>query len=170
MNKRGLRFIYIKLVSDRPVYLNNQNFNSITMEKRLLTDPEIIPDRKELSYAMGDVFPILEKLFETICGPEIGLHHEWRYYNDGKSWLCKVQYKKKTVFWLSVWDAYFKISFYFLEKHLDDLFELSIDQTLKDQLNKANANGKFFPLTLTIKNKTDLDNVFTLINFKKNNL
>jgi len=140
------------------------------MEKRLLTDPEIIPERKELSFAMGDVFPILDHLFTTISNPEIGLHHEWRYYNDGKSWLCKVQYKKKTVFWLSVWESFFSVSFYFLEKHLDELFELPIDPSLKEQLNKANANGKFIPLTLTIKTTTDLDDVLILVDYKKKNL
>jgi len=137
------------------------------MEKRLLTDPEIIPDRKELNFAMGENFPILDKLFSIISEPEIGLHHEWRYYNDGKSWLCKVQYKKKTIFWLSVWESFFKIGFYFVEKQLDDLFELPIDPSLKDQLNKANASGKFFPISLTIKTMAGLDDVMTLVEYKK---
>ncbi|PKP08994.1 MAG: hypothetical protein CVU09_13085 [Bacteroidetes bacterium HGW-Bacteroidetes-4] len=44
--------------------------------------------------------------------PETPWQVQWRYYNDGKAWLCKVSYKKKTVFWLSVWEAYFKVAFY----------------------------------------------------------
>lgn len=33
----------------------------------------------------------------------------WNFYKDGKSWLCKVQHKKKTVLWLSVWEDCFKL-------------------------------------------------------------
>ena len=51
---------------------------------------------------------------------------EWRYYNDGKAWLCKVVNKKKTVFWLSIWEHYFKTSFYFTEKHLESIDALNI--------------------------------------------
>jgi hypothetical protein len=27
---------------------------------------------------------------------------EWDYYKDGKSWLCKIINKKKTICWLSI--------------------------------------------------------------------
>ncbi len=53
-----------------------------------------------------------------------GLLPEWRYYNDGKAWLCKVGDGRKTIFWFSVWEGFFQVSFYFLERHLEGLAAL----------------------------------------------
>lgn len=140
------------------------------MEKPLLTNPEIIPERDVFEYALANAFPAFETLMANIAEPENGLSHEWRYYNDGKCWLCKAQFRKKTVFWLSIWDAQFKVTFYFMEKHLDDLFELPIAQDLKEQLNQAKPTNKFFPITSSVQNLSQLGDVLTLVAYKKKNL
>ena len=89
------------------------------MEKRLLSEQEIIPTEEVLKDVLGNGYRAFEELINAITTPELGLIPEWNYYKDGKSWLCKVCYKKKTIFWLSVWDKFFKICFYFTEKHLE---------------------------------------------------
>lgn len=33
-------------------------------------------------------------------------HPEWRYYKDGKSWLCKITQKNKTIVWISLWEPF----------------------------------------------------------------
>lgn len=50
--------------------------------------------------------------------------------SDGKAWLCKVVFKKKTGFWLSVWDGFFKAGFYFVERHCPGIHELEIDDSI----------------------------------------
>jgi len=137
------------------------------MEKPLLNNPEIAPESIVLEYALGDAYPIYNTLLMDTIDEKVGLTHEWRYYNDGKSWLCKVQFKKKTVFWLSIWEYYFKIGFYFTEKQLDGLFDLSIDSSIKDQLNQVKLSGKFIPLGLSIRSINQLEDVMRLIDFKK---
>jgi len=137
------------------------------MEKLLLTNPEIIPERQVLESALRDAFPTFEKLFSFFSEKEENLVHGWRYYNDYRAWLCKVQFKKKTVFWLSVWDAYFKITFYFSEKHLDEFFELPIDESVKELLNQSKPSGKLISLVLTIRDSGQLDDVRHMIDFKK---
>ena len=101
------------------------------METRTLTDPAVSPSRKVLEHALGKAYSAYEDLMNTITGNNFELTPLWHYYNDGKAWLCKVQYKKKTVFWLSVWDKYFKMAFYFTEKNSKGIFELSIDDSIK---------------------------------------
>lgn len=143
------------------------DLQKIAMEKPLLTNPEIIPENSVFEYALGDVFPVFETLLSDITNKDIGLVHEWRYYNDGKAWLCKVQYKKKTVFWLSIWESCFKISFFFMERHLDGFFDLPIDPSVKDQLNLIKPTGKIIPVVLTIRHMEQLDDVRRIIDFKK---
>ncbi|MFA6368661.1 MAG: DUF3788 family protein [Bacteroidales bacterium] len=140
------------------------------MEKLLLTNPEIIPERQVFESALKDAFPAFEKLFSTFSEKREDLLHEWRYYNDYKAWLCKVQFKKKTIFWLSVWEAYFKITFYFSEEHLDEFFNLPIDVSIKELLNQSRPSGKLIPLVLTIRDSEPLDDVQHIVNFKKKTL
>lgn len=85
------------------------------METILLRDKEQYPAGEILMNALSDSYASFSELMAMIAGTEYRLAPEWNYYNDGKAWLCKVVYKKKTVFWLSVWDGYFQAAFYFTE-------------------------------------------------------
>ncbi|NLT02306.1 MAG: DUF3788 family protein [Bacteroidales bacterium] len=133
-----------------------------------LSDPTIFPTDDVLAASLGDTpFETLSSLFDTITAQPLGLTIEWRYYNDGKSWLCKAVFKTKTVFWLSVWPGYFKTSFYFTEKHLEALADLPIAETHKTSLASAAPIGRLIPLTLDVSDGNQLDDLLTLITFKK---
>ena len=60
-----------------------------------LKDESLFPDDEVLSLALGKSFPAYEAMIDLFNKNE--LVHEWRYYKDGKAWLCKVQKKKKTI-------------------------------------------------------------------------
>ena len=84
---------------------------------------------------------------------------EWRYYNDGKAWLCKCQFKKKTVLWLSIWEGYFQTGFFFtavtsqgLPEHLQS-FEKPV--------------GKLLPLVMKLRGADQLDDLALLVDYKK---
>lgn len=77
------------------------------MEIQLLREPDIFPSEGILKQQLGEIYPAYESFMKTVIGTEYGLTGEWNYYKDGKSWLCKIIHKKKTVFWLSVWEGWF---------------------------------------------------------------
>ena len=58
-----------------------------------LRDETIYPDDNVLSAILGDSFQAYQALIKLFDDNQ--LTHEWRYYKDGKAWLCKVQ-KKRT--------------------------------------------------------------------------
>ncbi len=100
-------------------------------------------------------------------GPEYGLEPQWRWYNDGKAWLCKMVFKKKTVFWLSVWDGFFKAGFYFVERHLQGINELDIDPEIKAELSKAKPIGTLYPVTLEMRRKEQVPDLLKLVDYRK---
>ena len=120
--------------------------------------------------ALGPVFPCYQELITRITADPLGLKLEWRYYKDGKAWLCKVVYKKKTVFWLSVWDSCFKVSFYFTEKNKSGINELAIDQSIKECLMKNNRVGKLIPVTIEVTENQQTVDVVEMIKYKKDTL
>jgi hypothetical protein len=136
----------------------------INMEKKLLQSPEIFPSKEILKQTLGNVYNVLEK-FETLLTQEpFVLTFNWHYYTDSKAWLCKVAYKKKTVFWLSVWEGYFKTSFFFLERHLEGIAALQLDENCC-KLEKE--WGKMLPLIFNINHKKQFSDLLKVVEFKK---
>ena len=64
--------------------------------KQLLRNPEQAPGeelfREILSHPLLQTYKEIQKIISGF-----GLVEEWRYYQDGKSWLCKITHKKKTI-------------------------------------------------------------------------
>lgn len=137
------------------------------METMLLRDKQIFPEDKVLIAALGDSYPAYAGLMKSVTGDEYGLLPQWNYYNDGKAWLCKSVFKKKTVFWLSVWEEYFKVSFYFTEKHCIGIEGLNIDPEIKQSFKSANHIGKLIPLSISVRSSAQLPDLFRIIEYKK---
>ncbi|WP_308601575.1 DUF3788 family protein [uncultured Dysgonomonas sp.] len=132
----------------------------------LLRDADIFPSDKILEDALGEGFNVLVSFLETITNNEYALTLEWRYYNDGKAWLGKAVYKKKTIFWLSVWEGFFKTSFFFTEKHLEAIAKLDISETIKDEFAKAKTIGKLIPMIFDVNKENQLGDLLTVVWFK----
>ena len=137
------------------------------METILLREPELLPTKEVLENALGESFTTLTELIDIVTNPQYGLILEWNYYKDGKAWLCKVTFKKKTVFWLSVWDKYFKVGFYFTEKNCLGVLELDIDEKIKEDFGQSKNIGKLIPLGISVTGKEQIEDVLKIIDYKK---
>ncbi len=137
------------------------------MDKPLLNDPAVPPSPEVLQNVLGPSYPVYEKTMAVITGAPYGLVPEWRYYNDGKAWLCKVVFKKKTVFWLSVWDGFFKAGFYFVERHCPGIHELEIDDRIRQDLKNAKPFGTLYPVGLVLNREEHIPDLLKIIEYKK---
>lgn len=138
-------------------------------QKPLLRNPGIFPADEELRIVFGkEVFRKYKELMNTLTSDQFGLKPEWNYYKDGKAWLCKVIYKKKTIFWLSVWKNSFKIVFYFTEKTRSGVLELDIKETIKNKFANTQASGKLIPLIFEMDGKEQLDDLLRISKYKMN--
>lgn len=134
---------------------------------QLLRDSDVEPTDNVLKELLGEqLFAIYQNLVGMITN-NFDIQHEWRYYNDGKSWLFKATHKKKTIFWLSVWKGYIKTSFFFTEKTKAGIFDLPISQKVKDDFDKTKTVGKLIPLLLHIENEEQLDDFREITGYKK---
>ena len=137
------------------------------METMLLRDPEQIPTDKVIQEALGDSYPAFAELVQKAVSAPCGLNADWNYYKDGKAWLCKVSYRKKTVFWLSVWANFFKVAFYFTAKNSTGIENLDISHSLKEHFGKAKPIGRLIPLVIDLTREEQIQDVLTLIEYKK---
>jgi hypothetical protein len=134
------------------------------MEEMLLREQGIYPSKEVLKHTLGKVYDVLEELETRLTQDEFALTFDWHYYKDSKGWLCKVSHKKKTVFWLSVWDGFFKISFFFLGRHLEGIAALQIDE---DSFTIEKEWGKMIPLIFNICKHEQIEDLLKVIEFKK---
>lgn len=137
------------------------------METILLKDKQVFPDDEVLKTSLGDSYTAYCELIKTVTADEFGLSPQWNYYNDGKAWLCKVVYKKKTVFWLSVWEGYFKAAFYFAERNCEAIEGLEIAPEIKQSFRSATHIGKLIPLVISVISSDQLPDLLSIIEYKK---
>jgi hypothetical protein len=133
----------------------------------ILKDKNVFPDSEVLRKALNDDFEIFQELETTVTNDANKIAGEWRYYNDGKAWIYKAQYKKKTVFWLSVISTGFIVTFYFNEKNYEGIFDLPIDNAIKDNFRNIELVGKLRPLQISVKNKNQITDIQEIIEYKK---
>jgi hypothetical protein len=131
----------------------------------LLRDPDINPTKEVLKSALGGSYPLFDELMGILAVHEIV--PEWNYYRDGKAWLCKAVYRKKTVFWLSVWDEYFRVVFYFTAKNCGGIPDLDIEENLKESFRERESCGKFMPLIIKVTEEEQIEDIVKVINYKK---
>ena len=147
-----------------------------TTQEQLLRNPDIQPTCDVIAKALGEANSAYVKFTDKLTNHDI--QFMWRYYTDGKAWLAKGLYtwvgarggqKETTIFWLSVWNGFFKVTIYVPEKARADLLRLPLDDEVKLMITDSKQMGKlkFFPLVFNISSDEMFEAFFTLADFRK---
>ena len=135
-------------------------------ETPVLGDKSIYPSDDILYLLTGENLRIWQKIIDFASSSYDNITKEWRYYNDGKQWLFKIQYKKKTIYWSGVHSGTFRITFYFGNKAEHILEESDLPEAIKEQFRSAKTFGNMRPVTFSISPDTDIESIFKLIDLK----
>lgn len=146
------------------------------MAEQLLRDANIEPTAEVICAALGAANGAYINFLNKVKNH--GMQVDWRFYNDGKAWLGKGLYKWQTVrgankevtaFWLSVWEGFFKVSVFIPEKARAGVLALPLSGEMKTLLEEAVPLGKlkFFPVVFDIDENGINEDIYTLINFRK---
>jgi hypothetical protein len=144
----------------------NSILREALMETPILSDKSQFPTDKIIFSHIGKSKTLWGSLFRYLAEEHPDFTSEWRYYNDGKSWLMKVQHKKKTVFWLSIIKGSFRTTFYIHEKAKKIIDGSTISEKLKDQYRTGKGSGKIRGIRVVYKSKKDLEDAKELIGIK----
>ena len=136
------------------------------MEKPVLSDKTLFPSDEAVFSHLGRSGSLWKSFFESLDAGHPDFSREWKYYNDGKSWLMKVTRNKKTVFWLSVIPKAFRITFYLTDRAEAAVRESPIPEELKEQFLNGKRYNRIRGLTVTFKSRKDIEVAKTLIELK----
>ncbi|MBM3701246.1 MAG: DUF3788 family protein [Actinobacteria bacterium] len=129
-----------------------------------LRDGNVYPDEKVLRKVLNEGYDSYAMLLDLFKKNE--LSYEWRYYRDGKAWLCKVQIKKRTIVWMSAWNGYMQATIYFPEKYLEKVYDLSISEETKIKIKSTKYVGKSKPCIFEIRDINNLNDFSKVMKLK----
>lgn len=129
-----------------------------------LVDPNVYPDEPVLRGVLGAGYGAYEALMDALG--ERSYSHEWRYYTDGKAWLCKVQRKAKTLAWMSAWQGFVKATVYLPERYLAGLTAIALSDAARRSIESAANVGKSRPCMVDLRGDADLADLLALMDHK----
>lgn len=135
-------------------------------EKKVLSDKSVIPTDEYIFLLIGDNKLHWKKIMDHVSENYKDTSGNWNYYNDGKQWLFKMVRKKKTIFWSSLIDKTFRITFYLGNKAEAIIENSDLPQAVKDEFKTAKCYGLIRPVTFVINSEADVDNVLKMISIK----
>ncbi|MGC1392616.1 MAG: DUF3788 family protein [Bacteroidales bacterium] len=135
-------------------------------EKMILSDKSVIPTDDYIFSIIGEKKIHWLRIMNFLSENYPDSSGSWNYYNDGKQWLYKYTWKKKTIFWSGILTDTFRITFYFGNK-AETMIEYSdLPQIIKEDFRTAKKYGLIRPVSFIIRDKTDVDNVLKMIEIK----
>lgn len=138
--------------------------NMETINKIELRDESVYPDEQVLRSVLGKAYKSYSALLNLYN--DNNLEHEWRYYKDGKAWLCKVHKKKRTIVWMSAWRGYMQAAIYFPEKYIDKIYCLDISEEIKTRIKETKNIGKSKPCIFDIRTSDILKDFEIVVKLK----
>jgi len=143
---------------------------------QLLRDPTVDPTDEAIAGALGGANDAFVRFVEGL--ESHGVEITWRFYNDGMAWLGKGLHKwttsrgtnkEATVFWLSIWEGFFKLAFYLPTRVRLDMLDLPLSDEVMDMAQEAEQMGKIniFPMVFEVRTDEQFEDIYTLVDFKK---
>ena len=106
----------------------------------------------------------------------------WKFFNDGKVWLAKGEYrwtsprgaqKAKPIFWLSIWKGYFQVSFHFAHAIPEEVLGLPLS-TKTRELARGNGeikgNVTWKSIVINVNTETQLKDALQIAAFRRDTL
>jgi hypothetical protein len=127
-------------------------------------DRDAYPDEEALKAVLGRGYPAYLALLDILGEHEI--FHEWRYYNDGKAWLCKAARKTKTIVWMSARRGFIAATIYFPAARIDGLYGLDISEEAKARFRETKNTGKSKGAAFEVRSKAVLKDFTVVLRYK----
>jgi hypothetical protein len=136
------------------------------MEPIVLADKSVKPNDEIVFSIIGDKSKLWQKILTYLHGNHADISEEWKFYNDGKSWLFRTLKKKKTIFWIRVLKGTFRVGFWFGDKAEPIIVQSDLPESIKNDFKNAKRYNLVRSVSIIMADTRDLDIVIKLIEIK----
>lgn len=136
------------------------------MESAELNDQSVLPNDEIIFSMIGDKELLWKQTLAYLYDNSKDITEEWKYYNDGKSWLFRTLKKKKTLFWIRVVTDTFTIAFWFADRFEPMILQSDLPDCTKVDFQNAKRFGKSRCINIEMADSNDFETVKKLIDLK----
>lgn len=138
------------------------------MEKaiQLLRDEKIFPSEDVLVGAAGTYYGVYREYVGLLL--DRGISVDWHYYKDGRAWLGKAVKGTRTVCWISLWEEFFRVSFYIATRLRGEFGKSNINEKILDRAMRQPPVGKLLPIVVEVADRHQLADLMEIVEFKLN--
>lgn len=129
------------------------------------SDPAIIPTEELIKDALNQKYPWFREIIQHAFDSYKQVSDAWKYYQDGKQWLYRMLYRKKTIFWMSVQQDTFRITFYFSGKSESSVMASNLPEYIKNAYMETRENT-FRAISMQITDREQIKLVCQLLDLK----
>ena len=137
------------------------------MEKLVFIEKSIMPNDDLIIAVMKNSYSLYVEILDYFKSMSTNTHTEWKYYGKKNGWLLKHFDDKRNIFFLVIYEGYFKVSFTFEDKIVSEILD---SDNVSNSVKKCFENSKKYiegtTILYEVKSKSDVDNVNQLIRFK----
>jgi ABC-type uncharacterized transport system YnjBCD substrate-binding protein len=135
-------------------------------EKPILSDPMVFPEDELIAAILGNKLEWWNTIMDHTIQNYPSVSPVWRYYNDGKQWLFRLLKKKDTIFWTTLFEDTFRVTFYFPDR-VEPLIEASnLPDQMKEDFFNGHRYGKIRGITVKVDSPQDIEKVLELVAIK----
>lgn len=137
------------------------------MATSIFDDKAIIPDDSMVACALADQMVLWDSLKSHVMGNVEDINQGWKYYSKKSGWTLIFKKKDRTLFYFVPCSGYFRIGFVFGEKAVRAAEKAPVPEHIIETILAAAAHVEGRSFFVDIKDKKDLEIVFTLLKIKE---
>lgn len=143
------------------------NLNNMSVS--LFDNPHTEPDQHMLAVALGDTWSYLNRTISFIADQYGKFTSEWKCYGKKSGWILKLYSGKRNVLFLIPCEGYFKVSFTFGEKALQQIMLEELPGFNKQELLDAKKYAEGRTIQYPVRTDRDAENLLALVRIKLEN-
>ena len=132
-------------------------------------EKNLVPDEQNIRETLKTNYVNLQAIRSFIADSIGETKEEWKYYGTKYGWNLKNFYKKRNLYFIGIYDGYFRISFVFGERAYHAIMEADINSSLKVELSQARKYAEGRGLSIEVRDDTHLEDIKKLIQIKIKN-
>ncbi|MGD9328491.1 MAG: DUF3788 family protein [Cyclobacteriaceae bacterium] len=124
------------------------------------------PNEARIQEIIKDKYLLLDTIRQFIRKNYGETNEEWKYYGVKNGWVLKTFLKKRNLFFISIYDGYFSISFVFGDKAVTSIIESNVTDETKKSLKEARKYAEGRGISFEVHDYKHLDDIKKLIKIK----
>ena len=136
------------------------------MTEYLFLDKTSKPTDENLKDVLSNTFKYWKEIKDDISNKYGQIIPEWKFYDKKTCWTMKNMLKKRNLFFFKPYKGYFKLTFVFGDKAVSAIEKSKISDEIIQEIRSEKKYMEGRVLTVTVSTKSDLQNIFKLIEIK----